>query len=285
MITLRVLITGSRGQLGRDLFTLFHKEDEVYCWDLPELDFTDHKMTLRKILQFKPDLVLHSGAYTDVKGCERNREKAYLVNSLGTRNVAVATQKCNATMVYISTDYVFDGKKGAPLTEFDQTNPVNHYGKSKLVGEEYVKDLVKKHFIVRTAWLYNEDGENFVKTMIRLGQSKRQLSVVSDQWGTPTYTKDLATVIKEMIKEPFYGTYHASNNGATSWYDFARAIFKILGMNVKVTSVNSREYADKTVRRPSYSVMKNFNLEKTYGIVMRDWKAALRDCLEQMKLG
>lgn len=280
---LRVLITGSRGQLGRDLFSLFHKEDVVYCWDLPELDFTDPKLTLRKILQFKPDLVLHSGAYTDVKGCELNQEKAYLVNCLGTRNVAVAAQKCDATMVYISTDYVFDGKKGAPYTEFDQTNPMNHYGRSKLIGEEYVRSLVRKHYIIRTAWLYNEDGDNFVKTMIRFGQSKSQLSVVSDQWGTPTYTKDLALVIKEIIQEPFYGIYHASNNGATSWYDFARIIFETLEMNVKVTSVNSQEHADQTVKRPLYSVMNNFNLEKTYGMIMRDWKVAFLECLEQMK--
>ncbi|AZR72014.1 dTDP-4-dehydrorhamnose reductase [Anoxybacter fermentans] len=280
---MKVLITGSRGQLGRALSEILQKNYDVYAWGRRDLDFTDHLTTFKKVTKLNPDLIIHCGAFTDVKGCELDPEKAYLVNGIGTRNIVVAARECDSRVVYISTDYVFDGEKKQPYIEFDPPNPINVYGRSKLAGEEIIQSILQKYFIIRTSWLFSEDGNNFVKTMIKLACEQKMLSVVCDQIGTPTYVKDLAIAIKEIIKKPFYGIYHVSNNGSCSWYEFAKTIFEIKGMDINLRPVTSKEYGG-IVKRPVYSVLKNFNLEETYGFVMRDWKYALLDCMNKINL-
>lgn len=279
---MNLLITGGQGQLGRALTDLFQGKATIRSWDLAELDFTDPCTTLHKITSMSPEIIIHCGAYTDVKGCELNPEKAYLVNALGTRNVAVAAENCGAKMVYISTDYVFDGQKTEPYREFDGVNPLSVYGRSKWAGEEIVRTLVQKHYIIRTAWLYSEIGHNFVKTILRLAEEKNPIRVVADQTGTPTYVKDLAKAIRVILAEPFYGIYHASNNGACTWYEFACAIVQAVGRTVDVVPLTSAEYGD-VVERPGYSVLENFNLEKTYGYVMRSWEEGLQECLRNLE--
>lgn len=280
-MNMKVLITGGQGQLGRALTDLFQEEAKVLAWDLAELDFTDPYATMRMIRTAGPDLIIHGGAYTDVKGCELNPETAYRVNVLGTRNVAAAAQFCDIPLAYISTDFVFDGQKRSPYLEFEPANPLSVYGRSKLAGEDAVRTLVRKHYVIRTAWLYSETGNNFLKTMLRIGAERKQVRIVADQTGTPTYAKDLARAIRVIAAEPFYGVYHASSGGACTWYDFAREIFRQAGEPAEVVPITSAEYGD-VVKRPVYSVLENFNLEKTYGYVMRSWEEGLEECLKNI---
>ena len=278
---MKILITGGQGQLARALTDLFQKSDTVFAWDIGELDFTEHVMTLEKVGQLNPDLIIHCGAFTDVRGCELDPSKAYLVNSLGTRNIALAARALRAKLVYISTDYVFDGQKTSPYLEFDRVNPLNIYGRSKLAGEQIIQSLVKEYYIVRTAWLYSEIGNNFLQTMLTLAEKNYEVAVVCDQWGTPTYTKELAQGILKIISAPFYGVYHVSNSGSCSWYEFAQQIFTLTGSNVTIKPVPAKEYGD-VVARPRYSVLANFNLEQTYGYLLSPWQEALGNCLNQI---
>jgi len=277
---MKVLITGGEGQLGKELKLLLEDNYDLYAWDIDKLDITKGAETINKIKGLNPDIIIHSAAYTDVDGCEDNIDLAYQVNAYGTRNVAVASQECDAKLLYISTDFVFDGAKNKPYIEFEQPNPLNIYGKSKLIGEEFVKSLVSKHFIVRTAWLYGKHGNNFLQTMLRLTEEKNMLTVVNDQIGSPTYTKDLAEVIKELIQSNLYGTYHASNNGECSWYKFAKKIFEYANIDIEVKPVTSQEFI-RPASRPKYSVLKNYSLEQGLGYKMRDWQIALEEFLKK----
>jgi dTDP-4-dehydrorhamnose reductase len=277
---MKILITGGQGQLGIELKNLLEDENEVYAWDIDQLDITQGKETIEKVVDLNPDIIIHSAAYTDVDGCEENVDLAYQVNAYGTRNIAVACQKCDAKMVYVSTDFIFDGKKDEHYIEFDQTNPINVYGKSKLAGEKFVKNLVDKFFIVRTAWLYGENSGNFVKTMLELAEERDLLTVVNDQVGSPTYVKDLAEVIRKLINTDLYGTYHASNTGECSWYQFAKKIFKYTNTQIEVEPVTSEEFA-RPATRPTYSVMNNYSLEQNLGYKMKNWKDALKDYLNK----
>ncbi len=278
---MRILITGSKGQLGKAAVQILQADHYLYAWDVEDLDFNYGVKTFDKIIELNPDLILHCGAYTDVSGCELNPEKAFQVNSLGTRNIAIAAANCDATMVFVSTDYVFDGRKEKEYLEFDRTNPLNVYGRAKLAGEELVKSLLQKYYIIRTSWLFSNSGKNFVKTILRLAREKEELVVVHDQIGTPTFAKDLAQAIKVIISKPFYGTYHVANKGFCSWYEFAREIIRLTDVDIYVKPINSAEYGD-IVHRPKYSVLRNFNLEMTYGYQMRDWRIALEECLQEM---
>jgi len=275
---MKILVTGGKGQLGIDLKNMLAKEHDIYAWDMDKLDITKGEETIRKIVDLNPDVVIHAAAYTDVDGCEENIDLAYQVNAYGTRNVTVACQECNAKLVYVSTDFVFDGSKGAPYIEFDEVNPLSIYGKSKLAGEKFVQSLSDRYFILRTAWLYGEHGNNFVKTMLKLAEENEELTVVDDQVGSPTYTKDLAQVIKKLINTRLYGIYHASNNGKCSWYQFAKKIFDYSDVNIKVKPVTSQEFV-RAATRPEYSVMENYSLEQGLDYEMRSWQQALKDYL------
>jgi len=273
---MKILVTGSEGQLGKELLQLYSNEN-ITGVDIDEMDITDAEETVDFITEFNPDIVIHAAAMTDVDGCEENKETAFKVNTLGTRNVALACQKANSEMLYVSTDFVFDGDKNENYNEFDNPFPLSIYGKSKLEGEKLVKELLNKFYIVRTAWLYG-DGHNFVKTMLSLAEDKDSLSIVSDQQGTPTYGKDLAIAISKIIDSGLYGTYHASNNGSCSWYDFAKKIFEIKEIDIEINPTTAKEFGGST-KRPTYSVMDNFALESQDIYKMRSWEEALKDYL------
>lgn len=253
---MKVLITGAQGMLGQALQKQLTLKHEVIAFSREKLDITNYQEVKECIKAYSPDVVINSAAFTNVDECELVPDKAFLVNANGPRNLAIVCQEANASLVQISTDYVFDGKGKQPYGEFDQTGPVSVYGKSKLAGEELVKALTNKFYIVRTAWLFGEGGNNFVKTMLRLATERDSLTVVDDQVGTPTYTQDLAKAIGMLIETDYFGVYHVTNSNPCSWYDFAREIFKQAGANTIVQAMKSTEL-NRPAPRPSFSVLDN----------------------------
>lgn len=278
---MKVLLTGANGQLGLELQKQLSKrvrEYEVVATDYDILDITNLNQVKTELLLEKPDVIINCAAHTAVDQCETDIENAYKINAIGAKNLAIACDEIGAKLVQISTDYVFDGESPEPRREDHPTGPQSIYGSSKLLGEEYVKTFCKKHFIIRTAWLYGE-GKNFVRTMLKLAETKTELNVVGDQFGSPTSTKDLAKVIIKLMNTEYYGTYHGTCEGQCSWYDFAVKIFELKGIEMKVNKVTSEEYAS-AAKRPKYSVLDNFML-KLYGLnSFRSWEEALKDYLE-----
>jgi len=218
-----------------------------------------------------------------VDGSESNPDLAYKVNAIGTRNVAVACKEADCAMVYICTDYVFDGTNTKPYREYDQTKPLGVYGKTKHVGEVYVRDILDKFYVVRTAWLYGYHGPNFVSTMLNLAENNPVINVVNDQFGSPTYTVDLANAIARIIKRPAYGIYHFTNNEQCSWYDFAKEIFKQAGIEVEVKPVTTEEFP-RPAPRPKYSVLEHYSWKMEGYPEIRSYKEALSDYLKLLEL-
>lgn len=250
---MRVLVTGANGQLGYDVIKRLDENNiEYLATDKDELDITNEAQTNNVITKYNPDVVVHCAAYTAVDKAEDERELCYKTNVLGTRYVAAACKKINAKMVYISTDYVFDGEGDQPFEVTDQPNPLNYYGTTKYEGELEVQKLLDKYFIVRISWVFGINGNNFVKTMVRLAKERDEISVVADQIGSPTYTYDLAGLIVDMIQTDKFGIYHVTNEGFCSWYEFACEIFKQAGINVKVYPIDSEDYPTKA-KRPKNS--------------------------------
>lgn len=274
---MRVLITGANGQLGNELLKVLDKH-EVFGFSKEELNITDAKNVSDKLQEVEPNVVIHCAAYTNVDGCESESDLAYKVNASGAGNIAAECLRLGAAMVYVSTDYVFDGQKGQPYYEFDKPNPINAYGRTKLAGEEIVKSLLKHYYIVRTAWLYGNQGGNFVKTMLKLAEKQDKLNVVNDQIGSPTNALDLAKAIGTIIESNKYGVYHATNSGSCSWFDFAKKIFDIKGINVGVNPITS-DQLNRPAKRPEHSILNNFNLQANLGYEMRSWEEALREYL------
>ncbi|WP_282022621.1 dTDP-4-dehydrorhamnose reductase [Priestia flexa] len=271
----KVLITGANGQLGKELVELFNNEGfEVYGFGRDEMDITNQSQVKEIIHRVQPDIVIHSAAHTKVDLAESEPEKAFAINAYGTRNVAVAAEQIKAKLVYVSTDYVFDGTGTEPYDEFSPTSPLGVYGKSKLAGEQFVRDLHSQFFIVRTSWVYGKHGANFVKTMLKLGSEKKELSVVADQVGCPTYTLDLATTILELVSTEKYGVYHVSNSGQCSWYEFAKAIFDEAGIEVQVNPCTTEEFP-RPADRPAYSVFKHQSLAINNITIPRQWRDGL----------
>ncbi len=278
---MKVLITGAKGQLGRELIKQMEREDyELILTDVDTLDITSSSQVYEYVNKFKPHVIVNCAAHTQVDKCEEEEDKAFLINALGPKNLAQAAYAIGAEMVHISTDYVFPGDINKPLTEFEVTNPQTVYGKTKLIGEELVKEFNPKHYIIRTAWLYG-DGNNFVKTMLALSLKNSTLKVVSDQIGTPTSTFDLAKVIIALIKSKDYGTFHCTCKGQCSWYDFAQKIFELKNIEVKVVPCSTEEYP-RPAKRPKYSVLRNYMLENTIGDITRPWEEALEDYLNRL---
>ena len=285
---MRILITGADGMLGTDLREALGTEHDLVPTDLIGglrfLDVTDTDQVLSTIAEVKPDAVIHAAAYTDVDGCERDPDKAFRVNGLGTWNVATACARIGATLVYISTDFVFDGEKGEPYTEYDAVNPLGHYGASKLAGETHVRTVCRKHFIVRTAWLYGVHGKSFPRAMIDLARTREEISVVADQVGSPTFTVDLARAIGLLLDNPLCGTYHVTNKGSCSWYEFAARTLALAGINnIKVKPIKAAEWPSPT-RRPKYSVLRHCALEFQGRDNMRPWEDALADFVSRLDL-
>ena len=273
--------------LGTDLQKALRGEHDLVLTDVVGdvqfLDITDTSAVMSAVGESRPDAVIHSAAYTDVDGCERDPDKAYLVNGLGTWNVATACREFGAALVYVSTDFVFDGKKGEPYTEYDGTNPLGHYGASKLAGEKHVRELCPRHYIARTAWLYGEHGKNFPYTIMNAAKTRKELKVVADQIGSPTFTADLAATIRDLIGSPLYGTYHVTNKGSCSWCDFAKEILRLAGINdVDVQPIKAEEWPSPT-KRPKYSVLRHYSLELQGRDNLRSWQDALADFISRVK--
>ena len=279
---MKILITGSNGMLGHDLIEVLKEQHELILTTSKTLDITDKEHVIEFICENNPDVVINSAAYTDVDGCETNQDLAYSVNGDGVRNLALACRKADCPLVHISTDYVFNGKNTRPWVEDDDVGPINVYGKSKLKGEEAVLEILDKFFILRTAWLYGVKGKNFPKTMLELAKDHSEITVVHDEVGTPTYTPDLASAISELIETDYYGIYHLTNSGKCSWCEFARHIFEVAGVDVKVIPVTASEFA-RPAPRPSYSVLENRNWVKNGFQPLRSYKEAIKEYIELIK--
>ena len=278
----RILVTGAKGMLGRDLMDILHSSfspDEVIGWDIEEIDIRKEDDTVAKIETLRPKVVIHLAAYTDVDGCESDQKRAFAVNAEGTRHVALAASKCRAKMIYLSTDYVFDGEKREPYLESDVPRPLNVYGHSKLKGEQYVQEGGKDFLIVRTQWLYGPFGKNFVDSILRQAGEKKTLFIVNDQTGSPTYTVDLAKAISVLIQLDVRGIFHVANSDLCTWYTFGQAILNFSGVSqVKVIPISTKELG-RPAARPSYSVLDCQKLKKETGSTMRPWSEALKDYL------
>ncbi len=279
---MKILLTGHKGQLGRTLLPMLAVHD-VLGIDLPEHDITDREVFTALIDDFRPDLVLHPAALTDVEGCARDPAEAYRVNGMGTQNVALAAAKVGAAMLYVSTNEVFDGKATEAYHEWATPNPINAYGRSKLAGEWYTRNLLTRFYIVRTAWLYAAGGRNFPHRIIELADERGALSVVTDEVGNPTYVKDLAQAIVQLISMSTqviapYGIYHLVNEGAASRYDFAKEILRLSGRDaVPLTPITLAEF-QRASTPPPHAPMVN-NAAAALGIRLRPWKEALADFL------
>lgn len=274
---MKVFVTGVRGQLGYDVVNELEKRGHTAIGvDIEELDITDAEAVDKMITEAAPDAVIHCAAWTAVDAAEDNEEKCRQVNAYGTENIAKVCKKLDCKMMYISTDYIFDGKGTRPWEPDDPvTTPLNVYGQTKYEGELAVRNNVEKFFIVRIAWVFGK-GKNFIKTMLNLAKNHDHLTVVNDQYGTPTYTYDLARLLVDMIETDKYGNYHATNEGGyITWYDFACEIFRQAGIDIEVEPVSSAQYAAKA-KRPENSRMNKQKLVDNGFELLPDWKDALR---------
>lgn len=278
---MKVLVTGANGQLGYDVVKELQKQNiECYGATRKDFDIVDFKATEEFITNYMPDAVIHCAAYTAVDKAEDEQGLCYLVNASATENIAEICKKINAKMLYASTDYVFDGTKNGFYEVDDEPNPINVYGKTKLLGEQTVQRILDKYFIVRISWVFGEHGNNFVRTMLRLGKERKEISVVADQYGSPTYTANLAQLLVEMIQTEKYGIYHATNEGVCTWAEFAEEIFKIAGMNVKVNPITTAEYPTKA-KRPMNSRLSKKSLIINNFKTLDNWQNAVENYISE----
>ena len=284
---MKIVITGSKGMLATQVITDLErgytelgnipekfKNAQLICCDYDTLDITDAAACSAFMKEHQPDLVINCAAYTNVDGCETNQLDAFKVNAIGSRNLALACNEQNAKLAHISTDYVFSGDANSPQCEYDLPNPQSVYGKTKLAGEDFVKQYCNKSFIIRTAWLYGYNGKNFVKTIVNAGTARGALTVVNDQMGNPTNAADLSHHILKIAASDEYGTYHCTGTGECSWYDFACEIIRLSGVKAVVSPCTTLEYNSPT-KRPAYSSLENMMLKATVGDEMRPWQEAL----------
>ena len=287
----KILITGSMGQLGLELSHLL-REQESYetletvrvsgSKDIIELDITDEIAVSSIIDDFRPNIIINCAAMTAVDLCESQEDKAYKINALGPKYLALGAEKVGAKMIHISTDYVFDGQTTSPYIEKDPTGPNTVYGKTKLAGEQFVLENCSKSFVIRTAWLYGQ-GKNFPRTMLRLAKEGRDIKVVADQFGSPTSALELARVVTFLMGTESYGVYHASCEGKISWYEFALKIFEEAGVEVSVEPIPTSQYPTPA-RRPMYSVLDNKALRDCHNYYMKEWKEAFSEFMaDEMK--
>jgi len=279
---MRVFVTGVKGQLGYDVMNELEKQGlEGIGVDIDEMDITDADQVNKVIKEAAPDAVIHCAAYTAVDAAEDNEEICRKVNAQGTENIAKVCEELDIKMMYISTDYVFNGQGERPWEPDDEREPLNVYGQTKYEGELAIEEHVKKFFTVRIAWVFGVNGKNFIKTMLNLGKTHDHLTVVNDQTGSPTYTYDLARLLVDMIQTDKYGRYHATNEGLCTWYEFAYEIFKQAGMDVSVAPVSSDEYPAKA-KRPSNSRMDKSKLTANGFQPLPTWQDALSRYLKEI---
>jgi len=278
----RVMVTGAAGQLGYDVIKRLNELGiEAKGTDIQDLDLTKQDEVIASIAAYKPDAVVHCAAYTAVDLAEDEREKCALINVEASRNVAMGCKHIGAKMVYISTDYVFDGQGEEPFEEESAKDPINVYGFTKSQGEDVCLELVEKLFIVRISWVFGVNGKNFVKTMLRLGAQREKLTVVCDQIGSPTYTRDLAVLLCQMIQTDKYGVYHATNEGYCSWQEFARTIMEKAGLNCQVDPILSADYPAKA-KRPNNSRLSKTKLDEAGFERLPSWQDALERYLKEL---
>ena len=281
---MKILVTGVKGQLGYDVMKEGARRGlECIGADIDEFDITDEKQTHDFILSLRPDAVIHCAAYSAVDRAEDEPELCERVNAKGTENIAKAAKEIDAKMIYISTDYVFDGKGDTPFETDSPAAPQCEYGKSKYMGELAVKELLSKYFIVRISWVFGVNGNNFVKTMLRLAKTNSEIRVVNDQIGSPTCTADLAPLLLDMVVTDKYGVYHATNEGICSWYEFASKIFEYAGVDVKVTGIPTSEYKAAKAVRPMNSRMSKRSLSDAGFKLLPRWEDTLKWYVEQVK--
>lgn len=282
----RILVIGAKGMLGKDMVPELRTsfpEDEVLAWDIEEIDIRREEETVIKIEKVRPTVVINLAGYTDVDGCESNEQEAFAVNADGMKHIAEGARRCGAKAIYLSTDYVFDGKKGTPYVEEDSTNPLNLYGHSKWKGEQYALALGKDGLVIRTQWLYGKHGKNFVTTILRQAREKKVLSIVSDQVGSPTYTVDLSRAITLLIRKGASGIFHVANRDFCSWHDFGRTILGLSGVKeVEILPMSSREL-DRRAVRPSLSVLSTWKFTQETGVTLRPWPDALKEFLSELE--
>lgn len=273
---MRVLVTGGNGQLGRELTALLERGHELTTTDLPELDIRDADGVRRLVREAQPEVVLHPAALTDTRRCEEEPELAHQVNAAGAANVAKACREAGAAMLYVSTNEVFDGRKGSPYVESDRPDPINAYGRSKLAGEEQVRSLIERCWIVRTAWLYGASEGNFPARILAAARGRKELSVVTDEIATPTWARDLAAAIAALIEHDRFGVYHLTNGGECSRFEWAREVLALAGRDdVSLTPATMAEY-NPYPPKPPYTVLANREAA-ALGIELRPWQAALSD--------
>jgi dTDP-4-dehydrorhamnose reductase len=265
--------------LGSDVCRLLAHTNEhiITALDIQDADIASYSSFKQYVQNKSFGVIIHCAAYTDVDGSETNPELAYTVNGTGTKNIALFAREREAKLMYISTDYVFDGQKTEPYTETDIPNPLNVYASSKLMGEQYVQQLLKRYFIIRTSWLFGRNGKNFVDTIVKKAKTGESLRVVNDQISSPTYTIDLAEAIKDFVQTEKYGIYHISNTGCCSWFEFACEIVNIVGLS-EVDKVNpiSTEELGRPAKRPKYSKLDSSKYEREIGLPLRSWQQAVK---------
>ena len=283
----KIIVTGCNGQLGRAINKIYQGSTEYECvnTDVGELDITKVDAVDRFVSDVKPYAIINCAAHTNVNGCETDVDNAYRINAVGPRNLSIAATRYHAKLMHISTDYVFDGHASEPYTEFDTPNPKAVYGKTKLAGENFVKEFAKEHFIIRTAWLYG-DGNNFVKTMLGLSENHDKVTVVGDQFGSPTSADELAKMIAFLLPTDNFGLFHGTCEGITNWADFTREIYRLAGKSTVVETVTTEQY-DKNVTgvvapRPAYSVLDNYMLRLTTDFVFADWQKAIGEYIKDL---
>lgn len=292
---MKILVTGAKGQLGTQFINILKQGTselgetpeavrgcEIIAYDVEELDITDLKSVREVLHKEKPEAVINCAAYTNVDGCETNEDLAFKINSIGPRNLAIVSEEIGAKIIHISTDYVFKGDGSTPYREYDKTSPVSVYGKTKSLGEEYIKEFSSKYFIVRTSWLYGYYGKNFVKTIIKAAKERGQLKVVNDQRGNPTNAEDLVYHIIKLLLTEEYGIYHCTGEGECTWYDFAKAIVELAKIDCTVEPVTSEQF-NSAAKRPTFSSLDNMMLRCTVGNSMRPWKDALEEFIRNVK--
>lgn len=282
---MKILITGANGQLGTELHEILEREfpGQTLYTDVQELNLTNAKAVDSYVANNEITHIVNCAAYTAVDRAEEEKMLCAAVNTDAVKNLAMAADANGAKIIHISTDYVFDGTNHRPYRESDKVNPISQYGTTKRKGETLLLALAPQAIIIRTAWLYSAHGNNFVKTMLRLADSQPEIKVVCDQIGTPTFARDLARAVVKVLQSHQWvpGIYHFTDEGAASWYDFAKAIFRIAGKDVKVTPIPTEDYPTPA-SRPSYSILDRTRIKATYGIEIPHWEEALADCLRQL---
>jgi dTDP-4-dehydrorhamnose reductase len=292
---MKILITGAKGQLGTQIINILKsgiselgaiqrelKNCDIAAYDVDELDIVDLKAVREVFHRENPEVVVNCAAYTNVDGCESNEDLAFKINSIGARNLAIASEEVKAKIIHISTDYVFKGDGTSPYREYDKTNPVSVYGKTKALGEDYIREFSSKYFIVRTSWLYGYNGKNFVKTIMKAAKERGHLTVVNDQRGNPTNAEDLSHHIIRLMSTEEYGIYHCTGEGECTWYDFAKAIVEGAEIDCTVDPITS-EQLNSAAKRPTFSSLDNMMLRATVGNDMRPWQEALTAFISNFK--